>query len=75
MASLLVPVGSLARGSKVDGGLYSLFGALCPYDLRSTEVVLFLIHQRSWRKARREEKDKNVSQGLRLILPHGYAKV
>lgn len=25
--------------------------------------------QRSWRKARREEKDKNVSQGLRLILP------
>ena len=33
MASLLVPVGSLARGSKVDGGLYSLFGALCPYGL------------------------------------------
>ena len=31
--------------------------------------------QRSWRKARREEKNKNVSQGLRLILPHGYAKV
>ena len=43
MASLLVPVGSLARGSKVDGGLYSLFGALCPYGLRSTEVILFLI--------------------------------
>ena len=35
------------------------------------EVVLFLIQ---W-KARREEKNKNVSQGLRLILPHGYAKV
>ena len=45
MASLLVPVWSLARGSKVDGGLYSLFGALCPYGLsqRDPEVVLFLI--------------------------------
>jgi hypothetical protein len=28
MASLPVPVG---MGSKVDGGLYSLFGALCPF--------------------------------------------
>ena len=65
MASLLVPVGSLARGSKVDGGLYSLFGALCPYGLRSTEVILFLIlslrekGQKPSLRARRRETQKN----------------
>ena len=42
MASLLVPVGSLARGSKVDGGLYSLFGALCPYGRKAKRIDIFL---------------------------------
>ena len=41
MASLLVPVGSLARGSKVDGGLYSLFGALCPYGRKAKRIDIF----------------------------------